>query len=238
MKARQLPSWRLRRGFWHWHRCTRTKQTSNVAMMVGYKSTRALAWRDKEATATTSSLPPPAESLTDKFRNFATSIPFALVLLVPKLLRLRHNGRYWMAFRILLAVTGALLVIQPLRLVNPWLPRIIVMFLIAILLPAATSLTRVDDKVRELGALVVVNGGDFQPPRAVRAIPLVEVLSLAATQSDDGWVLSINGSHQSVEFSYRGVFGEHLAGVAESTIRSVLAVSSRSFRSGGLRGFN
>lgn len=172
------------------------------------------------------------------------------MLLVPKLLRLRHNGRYWMAFRILLAVIGALLVIQPLRLVNPWLPGIIglVMFLIAIVLPPATSMTRVDDKVRELGALIVVNGGDFQPPhgcrinvrlcvgvdricvldqhlQAVLVIPLAGVLSLAVTESADRWVLSINGSHQCVEFSYRGVFAEHLARVAESTIRSVLAVS-------------
>lgn len=172
------------------------------------------------------------------------------MLLVPKLLRLRHNRRSWMAFRLLLAATGALLVIQPLRLVNPWLPGIIglVMFLMAILLPPATPMTSVNDKARALGALVVVNGGDFQPQRGSRitvrlfvgadricvldqhlqlvlAIPVAEVLSLAVTQSDDGWVLGINGSHHIVEFSYRGVFAEHLARVAESTVRSVVPVS-------------
>lgn len=213
-------------------------------------SSASWLWRDKEATATTSSVPPPAESLTVKFRSFATSTVFALVLVVPKLLRLRHNGRYWMAFRLLLAVTGALLVIQPLRLVNPWLPGItgLVMFLIALLVPPATPMTRVNDKVRELGALVVVHGGDFQPQRGSRitvrlfvgvdricvldqhlqpvlAIPVAEVLSLAVTESDDCWVLRINASHQSPEFSYRGVFAEHLARVAESTIRSVVAVT-------------
>jgi hypothetical protein len=188
--------------------------------------------------------------VTARFRSFATSILFALVLLVPKLLRLRHNRRTWMAFRLLLAATGALLVIQPLRLVNPWLPGIIglAMFLMAILLPPATPMTSVNDKARELGALVVVNGGDFQPQRGSRitvrlfvgvdricvldqhlqvvlAIPVAEVLGLAVTESDDGWVLGINGAHYRVEFSYRGVFAEHLARVAESTIRSVVPSS-------------
>jgi hypothetical protein len=177
----------------------------------------------------------------------ATSIIFALVLLVPKLLRLRQNKRCWMAFRVLLATTGTLLVLQPLTLVNPWLPGIIglLMFLTAILLPPATGAPSVADKARELGALVVVNGGEFQSERSpavavslfvgvdqidvldrhlqpLLVIPLAQVLSVAVAQTHDRWVLRINSADHSTEFSYRGAFAEHLARVAESTLRSVV----------------
>lgn len=178
------------------------------------------------------------------------SILFALVLLVPKLARLRHDKRCWMAFRLLLAATGALLVIQPHRLLNPWLPGLIglAMFLMAILLPPAIPMTSVNDKARELGALVVVKGGEFQPDgrsrmtvllfvgvdricvldqhlQPLRTIPLADVLSVAVTQTDDHWVLRISSSDHSTEFFYGGVFAEHLARMAESTVRSVVPFS-------------
>ena len=206
--------------------------------------------QSRRTITTASSLSPPSESLTAKFRSLALSILFALVLLGPKLLRLHHDKRCWMAFRLVLAATGTLLVIQPLRLLNPWLPGIIglAMFLMAILLPPATPMTSVNDKVRELGALVVVHGGEFQPDRRSRmtvllfvgvdrihvldqhlqpllTIPVAEVLSVAVTQTDDHWVLRISSSDHSTEFSYGGVFAEHLARMAESTLRSVVPFS-------------
>jgi len=42
------------------------------------------------------------------------------VLLVPKLLSLRRDRRSWFAFRVLLAIAGAALVILPLSLWNNW----------------------------------------------------------------------------------------------------------------------
>jgi hypothetical protein len=187
------------------------------------------------------------ETLGTRLRNIAVGTLFALVLLVPKVLHLRRDPPSWMAFRILLAVAGAALVVLPLSLWNSWLAALagLAMFLTSILLPPAKSHTRVDDKARELGALVVVNGGEYQPSNAPAAavqlfagteriwaldarlqplleIPASEISSVRADEIGAQWVLRIRWTDRVVEFSYRGVFAEHLARVAESTIRSVM----------------
>jgi hypothetical protein len=152
-----------------------------------------------------------------------------------------------MTFRILLAITGAALVILPLSFLNTWLPGIIglIMFLAAILLPPAKPYTSIDDKARELGALVVVNGGELQhgdaSPVAVRlfvgadqiraldhhfepvlTIPVAEISSIAIGRTESRWVLRIGWLDHTAELSYQGVFAEHLARVAETTLRSVM----------------
>src|SRR5215472_11480684 len=58
------------------------------------------------------------ESTGTRLRNFALGSLFALVLLIPKLLRLRTNAQTWLVFRILLAIAGAALVILPLSIAN------------------------------------------------------------------------------------------------------------------------
>src|SRR6266852_5319595 len=84
------------------------------------------------------------ETVGIRFRNFAIGALFAVVLLVPKLLRLRRDQRTWTAFRILLGVSGAALVILPLSLWNSWLAAIagLALFLVVILLPAITLVAR------------------------------------------------------------------------------------------------
>src|SRR5260370_18247717 len=109
----------------------------------------------------------PALSHTEGFgkrlRQLAVAVLFALVLLIPKILHLRRNPRSWMLFRIFLGVAGAALVIVPVGLGTSFVPAIIglAMFISAILLPPAKPDTSSDDKARELGALVVINGGRF-----------------------------------------------------------------------------
>jgi hypothetical protein len=189
----------------------------------------------------------PEETLGTRLRNIAIGALFALVLLVPKLLYVRRDARSWMAFRILLALAGAALVILPLSLWNSWLAAIagLAMFLASILLPPAKPATRVDDKARELGALVVINGGEYQPRNAPAAtvqlfagteriwaldsglqplleIPVSEISSVHAEGIDAQWVLRIRCMDRLFEFSYRGIFAEHLARVAESTIGSLV----------------
>src|SRR6266852_4573080 len=112
------------------------------------------------------------ETVGIRFRDFAIGALFAIVLLVPKLLRLRRDEHAWTAFRILLGISGAALVILPLSLWNSWLAAIagLAMFLASILLPAPIVGTRIDDKARELGALVVVNGGEIRLPNAPATI--------------------------------------------------------------------
>jgi hypothetical protein len=182
-----------------------------------------------------------------RIRNLLIGALFAAVLLIPKLLRIRHNAQSWMAFRIFLGFIGAALVILPLGLWNSWLAAIagLGMFLAAILLPPAPPHTMTDDKARELKALVVVNGGKYQPGNAAAAsvqlfvgseriwaldahfqpllvIPAPEITSATAVQYKDRWILHVRWSDNAAEFSYQGVFAEHLARVAQSTLGRVM----------------
>jgi hypothetical protein len=184
-----------------------------------------------------------------RLRNLAIGAMFAAVLLIPKLLRIRRNAQSWMAFRIFLGFAGAALVILPLSLWNSWLAAIagLAMFLAAILLPPAEPHALPDEKARELGALVIVNGGKYQPGNAAPAfvqlfvgaeriwaldakfqpllvIPAAEITSASAIQAQarNRWILRVRWSDNAAEFSYQGIFAEHLARVAQSTLGSVM----------------
>src|SRR5258708_13663600 len=187
------------------------------------------------------------ESLGKKLHHLAVGALFALVLLIPKMLHLRRNPRSWMLSRILLAIAGATLVIFPLFAWSSYAPAIIglAMFVSAILLPPAKSFTSASDKACEMGALVVVNGGRFKladaPSFAAQLfvgadyirvldarlqslleIPIGEITSARAEESHGRWFLRINWANKTAAFLYRGVFAEHLARVAESTIQTVM----------------
>jgi hypothetical protein len=184
-----------------------------------------------------------------RLRNLVIGAMFAAVLLIPKLLRIRRNAQSWMAFRIFLGFAGAALVILPLSLWNSWLAAIagLAMFLAAILLPPAEPHTIPDEKARELGALVIVNGGKYQLGNAAAAsvqlfvgavriwaldsqfqpllvIPAAEIISANAIQAEakNHWILQVRWSDNAAEFSYQGIFAEHLARVAQSTLGSVM----------------
>jgi hypothetical protein len=193
------------------------------------------------------------EGALARLRNLFIGAVFAAVLLIPKLLRIRHNAQSWMAFRIFLGFAGAALVILPLSLWNSWLAAIagLAMFLVAILLPPVQSHSLPDEKARELGALVIVNGGKYHPPNSSAAaaqlfvgaehiwvldshlntlleIPAAEILSAVAlpTRKRDRWVLQVRWSDDAAEFFYHGIFAEHLARVAETTLASVVQMHS------------
>jgi len=172
---------------------------------------------------------------------------FAGVLLVPKILNLRRDERSWTAFRVLLGIAGAGFVILPLAFWNSWLAAIagLVMFLTAALLPPAIATVTADDKAREFGALVVVNGGKTRMSNGVAVpvrllvgaeniwaldshlqtrliIPVVEVSSVYSEETENGWVVRLRRPHAVEEFVYRGVFAEHFAKVTENTILAVM----------------
>jgi hypothetical protein len=182
-----------------------------------------------------------------RLRNLVIGAMFTAILLIPKILHIRRNTQSWMAFRVFLGFAGASLVILPLSLWNSWLAAIagLGMFLAAILLPPAKPKNVSGDKARELGALVIVNGGKYQPGNAAPApiqlfvgagqiwaldshfqpllvIPAAEITSANALQKKDHWILQVRWSDKAAEFSYRGIFAEHLARVAESTLGSVM----------------
>ncbi len=182
-----------------------------------------------------------------RLRHLAIGTLFALVLLIPKILHVRRNPRSWMLSRIFLGVAGAALVVLPLGLGASFVPAIVglAMFVTAILLPPAQVGTDADDKARELAALVVVNGGRYQqgsaPPAAAQLfvgvervfvlngrlqqlleIPVSEITAACAEEFDESWRLRVTWARHTAEFSYGGIFAEHLARVAESTIRSAM----------------
>jgi hypothetical protein len=187
------------------------------------------------------------ETTAARLRNLALSALFAVVLLLPKLLNLRRDRRSWLAFRIILAIAGASLVILPLSLWNSWTAGIagLAMFLAAILLPGAKPDTSIADTAARLGALVIVNGGDYQltdagpsttqlficPDRIwaldshlhpLLVIPTSQIVSAIASESADEWIMRIRWAEHTADFHYRGIFAEHLARVAESTLRGVI----------------
>jgi hypothetical protein len=190
------------------------------------------------------------ESFGKRLRNAAVGTLFALVLLIPRILHLRRNPRSWRLFCILMGIAGAALVILPLGLGNNYAYALIgmVMFIAAILLPPAKPIFNMDDKARELGALVVVNGGQYHSPsfhassvqlfvgaasisvldsrfQPLLMIPVAEITSTRAEASGAQWLLRVAWPDHTAEFSYSGIFAEHLARVAESTVRSVMRPS-------------
>jgi len=58
-------------------------------------------------------------------------------------------------------------------------------------------------------------------------IPVSEITSAQAEESHHRWFLRITWENKTAVFAYRGVFAEHLARVAETTIRSVLRPALR-----------
>jgi hypothetical protein len=213
-------------------------------------------------STTSTPIAPEQETVAARLRNFGLSALFALVLLLPKLLNLRRDRRSWLAFRIVLAITGASLVILPLSLWNSWTAGIagLAMFLASILLPDAKPDTTLADTAARLGALVIVNGGGCQRENAelesgqmesgqspnaageavqlfvcperiwaldshlrpLLVIPISQISSATAAESADDWILRIRWKEHTADFHYRGIFAEHLARVAESTLRSVI----------------
>jgi hypothetical protein len=201
----------------------------------------------KVMSTTSTSIASQQDSVATRLRNFGLSALFALVLLLPKLLNLRRDPRSWLAFRIVLAVAGAALVILPLSLWNSWTAAIagLAMFLAAILFPDAKPDTTLADTAARLGALVIVNGGGYQSgdakllaaqlfvcPERIWAldshlhpllvIPTSQISSAIAAESVDDWILRVRWDEHTADFHYHGIFAEHLARVAESTLRSVI----------------
>lgn len=187
------------------------------------------------------------ESFGKRLRHIAVGVLFALVLLIPKLLHLRRDARSWMLLRIFLGVAGAALVILPLGAWSSYVPAVVglAMFISAILLPPAKPVTGADDKARELGALVVVNGGRFKLGDAASfaaqlfvgtehisvrdsrlqsflEIPVSQITSAQTKESHGRWFLCVNWGDKTAAFAYDGVFAEHLARVAETTLHSVM----------------
>ena len=186
-------------------------------------------------------------SLPSRLFRGALWLLFALVLLVPKLIAFRRRRRIWNILRVILAVAGAALiavhVVSHAGMVFAVLGA--ALLLIALVVRSEQPRQSLDDRARQLGALVVVNGGTYQPPRAAPMqvhlcvgadrtwildtslsvkleLPLASLSSVQAQLADTGWKLSFLAKDAVTDLFYSGPFAEHFARVAESTVRSQL----------------
>ena len=110
---------------------------------------------------------PPAEvaSSLARFRDSVADSLFFVSRTFPKVLTLRSSPSAWTACRILLGIAGAALVVLPLSLWNAWAfaPVGLALFLLAVLLPPLRQNRGSAEAIAQLGAYLVLDGGNFSP---------------------------------------------------------------------------
>ncbi len=181
---------------------------------------------------------------THRLRRTALWFLFALVLLIPKTLSLRKRPGLWNLLRFGVAVLGVFVFAMQGGSAGFYL-----FGLLLILLALAVRPTRqersVDEQARELGALVVLNGGRFLltngktrqarlfiAPERFHVLdlehrPLLEILwtavsSVRTEEARGGWQLLVEFQETTIVFHYDGFFAGHLAQIAETTLRNRL----------------
>jgi len=64
-------------------------------------------------------------------------------------------------------------------------------------------------------------GARFSAAAAV-GDPAAQIISTISSESAGDWIVRVRWAEHTADFHYRGIFAEHLARVAESTLRSVI----------------
>lgn len=159
----------------------------------------------------------------------------------------RRRARKWNALRVAVGLLGAFILAVDLAERSGVVPAACgaAMMLFALVIPPERRRPSVDERARELGALVVVDGGQYRgangsfvearlfigPDRlwALGAdlgmlfeVSLDQLGPVRAEAEKGSWKLCLSRGTGVAEFFYRGPFAEHLARVAESTLRSQL----------------
>ena len=172
---------------------------------------------------------------------------FAMVLMIPKVNRLRRRRRAWNVVRILLMIAGSWIFVISLLHGHGFAPIAagIVMLLFGLLVSAPGPEISTDARAKELGALITVDGGQYidvhgnqrraklfvGPDRlwaldsalhVLLEIPLTQVRTIMVEPSGARWSFRLDCETTKAEFIYEGSFAEHLASVAEATVRSRL----------------
>jgi hypothetical protein len=185
----------------------------------------------------------------------AIGLAFFLILLIPRMRRLRRRVGIWTSIRVATALGGGGLLWRFRQHDGGALVLCggLLLFAFALFMRARPMVKTAEEKARELGALVVLNGGPFIPSEGaaypdaqifvfperllvldrreepVGEIPLARVGRYTARPSSSGaaregtsWELEIAWESGSACFRYEGFFAEHLARVAETTLRNLL----------------
>jgi hypothetical protein len=159
---------------------------------------------------------------------------------------LRRRKRAWNFVRILMVMAGAaMLLLGVSRGHMALLMAGALALLFGLLLSAERPEISIDARAKELGALITVDGGNYVDESGNRhrtklfigpdriwaldaalhvllEIPLPQVRTLVVEPSGTDWTFRVHGQDAKAEFIYEGSFAQHLAGVAEATVRSRL----------------
>ena len=174
-------------------------------------------------------------------------IIFSLVLMIPKVNRLRRRRGAWNFIRVLLAITGTSILVFGLEHAHAVAPIVAgaLILLFGLLVGAQRPEISIDARAKELGALIIVNAGHYidaagnrhrtklfvgadrlwaldSALHVVLEIPLAQIRTLVVEPSGNDWSFHVDCEQTKAEFVYDGSFAQHLAGVAEATVRSRL----------------
>jgi hypothetical protein len=202
-----------------------------------------------------------SKSRGDRQRRAGLFVLFSAVLLIPKTLALRRRRAVWNALRMLAFILGGALATGELLAAKNAasefsLARLLlggVIVFLGVVIPPLKKSGSVDEKARELGALVVLNGGLYRSgnskPVPVRfyiaperlhvldsdgrvalAIPVSEIAAVTVAGEGHDRALIIESRSGKTEFHYEGFFAEHLAEVARRTVDSRLRTQLKVLR--------
>ena len=193
----------------------------------------------------------PEKSPGLSIKRAAIGVLFFLILLIPRVRRLRRRVRLWTVIRIGSGLAGLALVGLFFHGRGAgFIPAGIALILLGLLVRATPVQKSLDDRARELGALAILNGGILissdDPPcpvnifasaerltvetggRTVVEIPLGRIQRCLARALEPGegkpWELEIawgSPDHKTAKFRFAGFFAEHLARVAETAIENL-----------------
>ena len=182
-----------------------------------------------------------------RLRRAVLWLIFGSILMIPKINRLRRHSRAWNFGRSFAGLAGLAMIAIGAAERHKF--AIIALgalaLLLALLLAPERPKLSVDARARELGALVVVDGGVYNsgadPPHRAKLfigadrlwvlnsalavlseIPLQQLRELIVEPSGADWKLRLDCGQSAAEFLYRGDFAEHLARVADEILRSRL----------------
>lgn len=181
-----------------------------------------------------------------RLRRGGLWVIFALVLMIPKVNRLRRR-RAWNPIRIVVVIAGTAMLVFGLARWHGFALIFVgaLMLLFGLLVSVERPKISIDGRAKELGALITVDGGHYidacgnrlrsklfvgtdrlwaldSALQILLEIPLTQVRTLVVEPSGTGWSFRVDCERTKTEFVYEGNFAEHLAGVAEATVRSRL----------------
>jgi hypothetical protein len=171
---------------------------------------------------------------------------FAMILMIPKVKRLRRRSRLWNFVRGIMVFAGVAMVAFGAAKGHYVLALVAgAMILFAVVLGPQRPEFSVDARARELGALIAVDGGRYIDAAQNRhraklfigtdrlwvldgalqvlvEIPLPKIRTVSVEPAGTNWSVRLDGEEKIAEFIYEGSFAEHLARVADATLRSRL----------------